>query len=68
MLEPEILGAEADVQAADARMESALEASGKRQNLGDKVIAAAIAQAGARIAVAMLRSAQALAQSMGDRS
>ena len=49
-------------------MESALEASGKRQNLGDKVIAAAIAQAGARIAVAMLRSAQALAQSMGDRS
>ena len=66
MLEQEILGAEADVQDAGVRVERALEASPERSNLGDELIAAAIAQAGARIALALLRGAQALAQNMGD--
>jgi hypothetical protein len=47
-------------------VERALEASPERSNLGDELIAAAIAQAGARIALALLRGAQALAQNMGD--
>jgi Cdc6-like AAA superfamily ATPase len=66
MLEQEIRDAEADVQAADVRVEQALEAGPERSDLGNKVIAAAVAQAGARIALALLRGAQALAQNMGD--
>jgi hypothetical protein len=34
--------------------------------VGEKIIAAAIVQAGANIALALLRGAQALARSMGD--
>jgi hypothetical protein len=66
MLERDISDAQAEAQAADVRVEEALDASPERSNLGEELIAAAIAQAGARIAIALLRSAQAFAQNMDD--
>jgi len=67
MLENEILDAEAEVQRAHDRVEEALEKS-HLGNRAEGLIAAAIAQAGARIALALLRGAQALAQNVTDRS
>jgi hypothetical protein len=63
MLENEIRNAEADVQDATRALE---EEAKPRGVVGEKIIAAAIVQAGAQIALALLRSAQALAQNMGD--
>ena len=65
MLENEIREAEGDVRDADARLEEALEKSHLRDR-AEGLQAAAINQAGARIALALLRGAQALAQNMGD--
>jgi hypothetical protein len=71
MLEDEIRAAEADVQHATNRLEERLRGhrpEGETRGLGygEAVAAAVIEQAGARIALALLRGAQALAQNAGD--
>ena len=46
-------------------MEQAMEQSGEGDG-GDALIATAISEAGARLALAVLRGAQAIAENMGD--
>jgi hypothetical protein len=71
MLEDEIRAAEVDVQQATNRLEERLrghrpEGESRGIGYGEAVTAAVIEQASARIALALLRGAQALAQNTGD--
>jgi hypothetical protein len=71
MLEDAIRGAEADVQHATNRVEERLkgrrpEDEARAIGHSEALAAAVIEQAGARITLALLRGAQALAQNAGD--